>query len=502
MKKLCTILFVLAAFLSAHANNIQVSNITVSGADISFNIQWDNSWNTAGNINPLYPNNHDGAWVFIKYQNAIDNLWKHAVLSTNAADHTIAGGVLEINTVPDGMGVFIRRSSAGFGNIASTSVTLKMNTLTGTGTFNYKVFGAEMVYVPAGAYEIGDRTGGGAIYTSKQSIGTTQQTTGIAAGALYTGSPAIPASFPMGVNAFYSMKYEISCEQWVDFLNTLNYDQQVSRIAFNTPQSPVGTAVYTSVPSGVSYIRTIRVQSPGANNTLPATFGCDFDNDNIFNETSDGQNIVMTGINRSDLAAYLDWSGLRPMTEMEYEKACRGSRPAVLNEFAWGSVNLTFQKRSGTTNQGLPTEIISNSNTTNGNSFLTYAPFNSDGPGRVGIFGTASSGRESSGASFYGIMELTGNAAELAINTASSSAFDGQHGNGQLTIQGGHDVSNWPATGAGNFYLLKGNCFASLPGTSGTAAAQSSYAYVSYRYESLAEDRAVCYGGRGVRTAP
>ena len=45
--------------------------------------------------------------------------------------------------------------------------------------------------------------------------------------------------------------------------------------------------------------------------------------DSIFNSPNDGLYIPLH-ISWSDMSAYLDWSGLRPMTELEYEKACRG----------------------------------------------------------------------------------------------------------------------------------------------------------------------------------
>ncbi|RYD91787.1 MAG: hypothetical protein EOP50_13695, partial [Sphingobacteriales bacterium] len=169
MKKIFTIL---VAVFSAHllqANNIQVSNINVSQPNISFTISWENSWNTTNNINPLYPNNWDGAWVFIKYQNNIDNLWKHATVSSINTDHTITGGILQIESVADGMGIFIRRSNPGSGTVTA-SVTLKMNALTGTGNFNFKVFGTEVVNIPQSNFQLGDGNFGGANYFTTQDI--------------------------------------------------------------------------------------------------------------------------------------------------------------------------------------------------------------------------------------------------------------------------------------------------------------------------------------------
>ncbi len=43
-----------------------------------------------------------------------------------------------------------------------------------------------------------------------------------------------------------------------------------------------------------------------------------------------------------DGATYADWAGLRPMTELECEKACRGPVYPVTGEYAWG--NTTFSR--------------------------------------------------------------------------------------------------------------------------------------------------------------
>ena len=39
----------------------------------------------------------------------------------------------------------------------------------------------------------------------------------------------------------------------------------------------------------------------------------------------------------ADCATYADWAGLRPMTELEFEKACRGPLKPVPDEYAWGT---------------------------------------------------------------------------------------------------------------------------------------------------------------------
>jgi hypothetical protein len=159
MKK---IMYFFAAFVftcsQAFANNIQISNVTTSGNNITFDISWENSWNSMNNIDLNYPNNWDAAWVFIKVQSSTNNLWLHQLVSTNAANHSITGGVLQIDAVTDGVGVFIRRSSPGYGNVSATA-TLAMQTLP-SGTLNFKAFGIEMVRTNTGNFGVNDSTTG------------------------------------------------------------------------------------------------------------------------------------------------------------------------------------------------------------------------------------------------------------------------------------------------------------------------------------------------------
>ncbi len=478
--------------ISVSANNIQVSNISVSQPNISFTISWDNSWNTMSNINPLYPNNWDGAWVFIKYQNNIDNLWKHATVSSVSGDHSITGGVLQIDAVSDGMGVFIRRTNPGNGSVSAT-VTLKMNALVGTGSFNFKVFGTEVVYIPQSNFQLGDGNVSGTSYLTAQDITAVKQSSGVAAGTVYSGSPAIPAAWPMGYNAYYMMKYEITNEQWVDFLNTLNYDQQASRIEI-APNSAVNTLAYTASSSTIAD-NIVKISAPGLNNTVPATFGCDLDGDNVYNETNDGQNMAIAVINKADIFAFLDWSGLRPMTEMEFEKACRGTQNRVANEFAWGSTEVSPHTRTQMTNPGLSNETWAGT-VANGQVIASGGPNGNYGPARAGVFATNSTGRATAGAGFYGNMDLSGSTWEFCVMIdAAGVNFTGANGNGSLTTTGDADVTGWPSGSAATGTILKG-------GSWYETSAYTVYISVSYRIGAAGTVRSINSGGRGVRTAP
>ena len=118
-----------------------------------------------------------------------------------------------------------------------------------------------------------------------------------------------------------------------------------------------------------------------------------------------------------------------------------------------------------------------------------------DGPVRVGIFATAASSRVSAGASYWGIMELSGNVWErpVTIGHATGRAFTGLHGNGLLTSGGDADVTAWPnttATGAG----LRGGNWA----TASTSLRVSDRGNTAFVYAV----RASHSGWRAVRTAP
>ncbi|WP_416438632.1 SUMF1/EgtB/PvdO family nonheme iron enzyme [Phnomibacter sp. MR] len=493
MKRYLLITLLLLPVLILQANNLQITNVTQTGNNISFTLSWDNSWNTTNNINPLYPNNWDAVWVFVKYQNQIDNLWKHAKLSSTAGHHSISGGgaTLQVDPVQDSMGVFIRRSSPGAGNISSASVTLNMGPRIGTGAFNFKVFGVEMVYAPQDTLQAGDGLVSAATYFSPITITSAKQASGLIAGELYTGSPAIPATYPMGFNAFYCMKYEATNEQWVDFLNTLTYDQQASRIEV-APNAALGTNAYT--PS-VTQEGIIEIVVPGLNNTQPAVFGCDFTEDNNFNTSNDGQNIPFLAVGKGDMLAYLDWAGLRPMTELEYEKACRGPRPRISTEYAWGSTNYASRTRANIINGGTATEA-SSATVTNG-QVIASSGAASQGPARNGIFATASSGRESSGASFYGIMEMSGNLWELMVTTGTGglAITASSNGDGTLSTNGNANVATWPDPFGTTGIATRG-------GSWWETSNSTVFTRIAYRHNvAVGVGRSYVYGIRGVRSA-
>lgn len=483
IKLLIANLFVLV--ISMTANNVAVTTASVSGQNISFKISWDNSWNTS-----YAPNNHDAVWIFIKYQDCNTQLWAHANLSTVAGDHT-AAAPLQVVPVTDGKGVFIKRSALGGGNVSATNITLKMTIP--PGTYNYKVYGVEMVNVPAGTFTAGGVSSEYSRY-NLTTIDAAAQSSGIAAATIGGSSLGIPSTFPMGYNSFYCMKYEITQQQYVDFLNSLTYNQQAGRVDV-APNSPIGTLALTENAGGQQNRNWIMIQTPGNNSALPAVFACGTSTSTGFSSGDDGENIACNKLSATDVWSYLDWAALRPMTELEYEKVCRGPETPVNLEFAWGTPDITYYyNANGNMINAYLTNESFNSTVSNGSCMYgTNSGSQTYGPSRVGIFATNSSGRASSGAAYYGAMEMSGNVWEVTVTTgnATGTGFTGVFGDGALDASGNYNTTSWPpATGTTGVTLRGGNWVSTV-----------GYIYMASRsnYSYTQSTRAYTIGGRGAR---
>lgn len=481
-KQLLTKVFVtimgIMGIATVKANNVQITGTSVSGSNITFNISWENSWNASA-----APANWDAVWVFIKYQDCNTKLWAHADLSTIASEHT-AASPLQVDPVSDGKGVFIRRSAVGGGNIASTSITLKMSSVSGTSN-NYKVYGIEMVNVPQSNFQIGDAAS--TYGFASIDIDANAQNNGLTTSQLGTYSADLQPSFPMGYNSFYVMKYEISQEQYADFLNSLTFTQQKNRVV-NDPISAAGTyAMYT----GYQYRNGLSIVTPGSNGAIPAVFGCD-GTTGTPNSSNDGQNIAMNNMSWADLAAYLDWAALRPMTELEFEKVCRGTLPRIAGEYPWGSDEIKQSLSNSLTNAKMNNEI---SSLTVDNGMCNYgvgSSVNTYGPVRVGMFATSASGRLSAGAAYYGAMEMGGNVGErvIAVN-ADGKNFIGNSGDGSIDATGFANQTSWPNNSTAAGLMFRGGDYV------------NPFQYVRTSDRSLlyssAAARGYNGGGRGVR---
>ncbi len=251
------------------SNNIAVSAVSLTDqsailnhVNVKFDLSWDNSWRSA-----VVPGNWDAAWVFIKYRIS-GGEWHHGTLDTTAGVHVVPAGA-ELNGTPDGKGVFIYRSSNGAGSNGWTNIKLRWkygaDGIPDDGALEVQVLAIEMVYIPGEAYYLGDGNGTsentGAFHqaaTDNTSVQITNTLTrvqtdagantldntvltgitglGIKGGANggleYTGDAVIDNPYyPTGCEGFYIMKYEMSQDQYVDFLNSLTRTQQMARVS-------------------------------------------------------------------------------------------------------------------------------------------------------------------------------------------------------------------------------------------------------------------------------
>jgi len=465
-------------------------------------------------------------------------IWEHASLSPSVGNHTAPAGST-INVPSDGTGVFIYRSADGNGTFSLSNVQLRWvygaNGVPDNAPLQVQVFAVEMVYVPQGSFYVGSGgTESGSFTDGSRTSGATipyqiasEAALGIdnAAGKLWgtstsSGFPnfignlpsnpeaTLAAAYPKGYAAFYCMKYEISQGQYRDFLNALTYAQQVNRTAV-VPTSAAGTGALSSANENRN---GLDIQTPGNATTLvPAVYGCNLDADTIYNETVDGEWIACNWFTWMDGAAYMDWSGLRPMTELEFEKACRGNQAVVANELAWG--NTTSTGAGNITNAGEANEVT---NTANANSVCCQTAGVS-GPMRVGTFAGAATTRTQAGATYYGIMEMSGNVWErtVSVGNLAGRSYTGVHGDGNLFNDGSANVDFWPGI---NGNSTAGTANTAFMGSTGvTQAAGSGFRgggwndlssgnarRVSARDSgsSTSATRIANNGFRGIRTAP
>lgn len=440
--------------LSARANNLEIKHVALrneaagSHVMVQLAVSWDNSWrNDLAGAGQTAPFNYDAVWAFVKFSTDGGSTWRHATLSAISSDHNVglANGVpANIEAVSEGKGVFMFRAQNGSGSNQWSDVQLRWNysadglaNLTSSTIVN--VLGIEMVYVPAGNFFVGDQTP--APINGQFEQGTTGTPLEITSeGALTLGggsagslgnnhaqgmahaddfndgvSKTLPAAFPKGHDAFYIMKYEITQGQYADFLNLLTSAQANRR-------NISSQATYQSFRGAISGDHPLFSASASSR-------ACNF-------------------LSWLDGAAYADWAGLRPLTELEYEKACRGDQAVVTGEYAWANASITKQTgHNGADGSGSETAAPASAN----------ANFDSglNGPARAGIFAaTSGANRAQAGASYFGVMELSGNVWERVVTLANSFGrnFTGVHGDGELSnvsgSEGNANTTGWPGANA------------------------------------------------------
>ncbi|OGX33156.1 MAG: hypothetical protein A2787_04360 [Omnitrophica WOR_2 bacterium RIFCSPHIGHO2_01_FULL_48_9] len=527
MKYPRVILFIFGLVLSfsvpAFANNLQITNVSLDErrmhsstvlAVVKFDISWDSSWRNT--------TNYDAVWlVFKTCIGSCSQLYTHSLVYTDSIygvkssvgtneDLEFAGGGTGVT------GIFLQRSSSGTGTVSSKDVKVTIAPgATATQNIIVKVIGIEMVYIPQGPFYAGDGGSGttgslvkttttydpwyiaseAAIRTTAVSTGSFFYRTGGSSGEFTTGSIfTIPAEFPKGYDAFYCMKYEVTEGQYADFINSLSTTYQTNR--------DITSGNGTTTGKGTDNVLK--------RNTMSISGGT---------ATTSRTDRAMSWISWADLAAYFDWVGLRPMTELEYEKIARGDAAALIGEYAWGSstsitAGVTF---SGSPEDGNETFTTASANAnynvttfSQGDDFLgtQYA----QGPVRAGIFAAASSTRTTSGAGYYGPMELSGNVSErvVTIGNTTGTSFFAVNGDGTLNSLSGYEGNalqlGWPGTPDYGERGVDGSTGAGAGFKGGHYFVGASYLKISDRSQTASNDGfrsasgTSAYGGRGVRS--
>lgn len=482
MKQIFTLLFLFLAFAS-FANNIQLQKVSLADTNraaktvnIKMNISWEHSWRDSINW--------DAAWIIIKYKEPKDSIWKwkHAQLSKTGNS---IGSATEMKIIvpDDRIGAFFYRSAIGSGNVSSDNVKLLWNYgaagVANIDSVEVRVFATEMVYVPDGSFCLGDGDGNSyksgnsfhlksapynyAVITDKWSplISTFDRNNTnsmddqvlLNDGIRVSGANGIDINndrladypnFPTGYKGFYCMKYKVTQGQYTDFLNTVAVN--------DTTQNLINS--YTATSSS-DFLQTVPKHLQAAWGNLG-----DFIYQYFFPQDKQRHTITFDSlqlkfiVSRPDRAyalmdlnksfSFSEWFGLRPMSELEFEKACRGplppySLPPFRTDNVWGadsayplptySSYLTF---SGVENG---TEVFSDYNIDKRN----LDPYNliipngdgGTGPYRVGIFATDESTRISSGASYYGIMDLGKITHEIVVPFSNSRFREFNYSNGK-----------------------------------------------------------------------
>lgn len=486
--KFNTIVLALLVFVGISTARVWASNLQLSGLDevsantaagtitFSFNLSQDNSWRNQ--------TNYDAVWIFMKYSTDGGATWKHASMAgsgINPAGFSVPSefqSQFEIMVPSDQKGFFVQRSGQAVGSIALTNVQFVWNyaldgvtaAMAQAANTLHTIYGVEMVYIPQGSFYAGDGSlNSSTEYAFSQGSSVTTpwyiqnenaiQTTGATNGTYYyqnTGAKGdefpsaasflIPSSFPKGFGAFYLMKYELTEGQWVAFFNTL----------------PATAKPYRDITSGNAKFGGKNSQSIVNRNTIswnsaiPTSLA-----------TTLRPSRPISYVSWPDVAAYAEWAALRPITELEYEKAARGiDNPPVPGEYVWGTASMKAAG-SGDINPNADengAEILSSGANINGNP-LGFSSGDGRtggiaagqaGPLRTGIFAASISSstnpRASSGAGFYGNMELSGNLATpvVTVGRPEGLIFQGTDGTGNLTSLGFATNIDWPGIDSNN----------------------------------------------------
>jgi len=450
------------SFTFTGVNTALVSqNEAADTAVLSFDVAWPDSWRNdlpgAGRAEPF---NYDAVWVLLKFQ-VMGGEWQHAFLQATGVSPPPG---FAWTAPPDRRGLFLHRALNGMGDVSLGDVLFVWDYgasgVPDDATITARVFIYEMVFIPEGPFHAGDGTTGTGMDPTGQPLpvegqfcqaGTTAPFLVPGEAPLMLGGTAatnlssrngladdfnastlqvLPAAFPKGFANFWLMKYELTCGQFVDWLSLLTPVQ--AAFVYPTPD-PMGAERFGIVFQGGVY-----------STAVPAR--------------------AVNWMNYEAVCSFGDWAALRPYTELEYEKACRGMVPAVPDEYSWGATGIVqITGMTGVDGSGMETATPGAANCQYNLTSGSLPGSAIQGPVSVGIFRRTHPGgtRQQQGRGYYGNFELTGNVWErpVTIHSVAARTFDGHPGDGALDASGRANEPTWPNLSGGGAGYRGANWF-------------------------------------------
>ena len=453
--------FALALALTAslaRADGLRVEAVELTGPSTDQRVEVVVSWQQAFRDE----RNHDAVWLVLRAAGELPTALVPLADSGHAAAGEVAGEVL---VAEDGTGVFVQLADAYRGDVRWTLTLVPRVELDAAP----EVWAVEMVYIPAGAFELGDdhpdaralgsffeADGEGGARGPYRVESEAELALGTAPGELthdmgerakYSGDGEgpLPAAFPKGTRAFYVMKHELRQGEYARFLNALPEAWHARRRPDLTPPETQDRATCSIELGDDSFVATAPLRP------------CNF-------------------VTWDDSCAYFDFLGLRPLTELEFEKAARGPARPLPFDFPWGTASIDEVARRVNERRDV-------------------------GPAPIGSLEGAD--RVTFAVSYYRVMDLAGSIWERVISAGhpAGRAFAGTHGDGRLDPQTG-DATNadWPSgdRSAPGIGFRGGAEYFTEPSPTNPFSAVGVRTYAAYdgahRYKT--------YGARGVRTAP
>lgn len=472
MKQIATLALLLTLFIfnPVFANNLRINNVgfvnnntSTQTVGIRFTISWENSWKDSINW--------DAAWVFAKFKHPSSGLWLPLKFNPGSGVNG-TGTNASIQVTSDSLGAFIYRNTLSSGVFSDTNIIINWKYgnagVSSLASLEFRLMAMEMVYIPQGQFQLAQNesatryadylrnasnrdstTYPKGAFPSKRILGSnyaipTIDTNKISIESITWGEISrndkyygysVPNdtivvkgdlgidtnkdgiidnfNYPTGYKAFYIMKYEMSEQQYADFLNTLT----------NLQISNLGIAGRNISLLNGKYVSTSPNRSCGG--AIPSRF-----------------------------FAYADWSALRPMSFMEFEKAHRGPiseefdvKYDYLISMDFSPNQFYFQNENGTEtllNQILQSYYFNNPDSAfllrgGLQNSITTSNYNL---ARSGVFGREFSNRKQIVATYYGVIDLISNAMDLYISP-KSTFFTKINGDGIIENNGLSNISTW-----------------------------------------------------------